>query len=97
MNKKILLNLLVPALVLLGLISGGVFWLQKNFYVEDYILMATLILGTAPLAWRIIKDLFRGHFGVDVIAITAIVASFALRQYLAGTVIVLMLSILSSS
>jgi cation transport ATPase len=38
------------------------------------------------------KDIFKGHFGIDLIAIVAIASSFFLGQYLAGTVILLMLS-----
>ena len=40
---------------------------------------------------KTLRELLRGHFGVDVIAVTAIAASFLLGQYLAGVVIVVMM------
>jgi cation transport ATPase len=39
-----------------------------------------------------IKDLLHGHWGVDVLAVMAIVSTVAVGEYLAALVIVLMLS-----
>ncbi|HVY67511.1 MAG TPA: heavy metal translocating P-type ATPase [Patescibacteria group bacterium] len=83
---------LIPALALAGLVIAGLCQMAGAEQTVSYVLLTALILGTIPLAWRIIKDLFSGHYGVDIIAIAAIVASFFLRQYLAGTVVLLMLS-----
>ena len=41
---------------------------------------------------RMIKDLLHGHWGVDVLAVMAIVSTVAVGEYLAALVIVLMLS-----
>ncbi len=92
MPKKLSSYLILPLIVLLGLILAGSFWLYGKFNIEDPILIVTLIIGTVPLIYRMLKDLMKGHFGVDVIAITTIIAAFFMQQYLAGTVIVLMLS-----
>ena len=54
--------------------------------------MVTLLVGTMPLLWKIFIDISRGHFGVDLVAIVAIITSFILGEYLAGNVILLMLS-----
>src|SRR5262249_9179182 len=40
----------------------------------------------------IVKDLLRGELGADALAAVSIVTSFLLHEYLAGTIIVLMLS-----
>jgi len=82
----------VPALVLLGLVIGGALHFLGYENIDHVAWMITLIIGTIPLIYRMLKDIFRGHFGVDLIAIVAIISAFILQQYLAGTVILLMLS-----
>ncbi len=82
----------IPFLILTGLIGSGVALLTESHTVMDNILFATLILGSLPLFWGMIRTVLRGHFGIDLIAIVAIVASILLHEYLAGTVILLMLS-----
>lgn len=51
-----------------------------------------LIAWTAPFAWRFGKDILKGHFGVDIIALVAIISSLLLGQYAAAAVILLMLT-----
>lgn len=90
-NRKILIYV-IPFLTLLGLILGLFSTFLGYQILGQLILKATLVLGTLPLLWRMAKDLYRGHFGIDLIAMLAIITSFILGQNLAGTVIVLMLS-----
>jgi heavy metal translocating P-type ATPase len=52
--------------------------------------MVALVLAGAPLAWRTLRGAFRGHFASDIVASLAIIAAVALRQPIAGLVIVLM-------
>ena len=85
-------NFLIPALTLTGLGVAGVLYISGMSQYDHRVLMVTLIAGMAPLLWRMVRDVTRGHFGIDIIAITALVTSFELGEYLAGTVIVLMLS-----
>ena len=49
-----------------------------------------LILAGAPLVWRTVRGMLRGHFASDVVATLAIVTAIILRQPVAGLVIVLM-------
>ncbi|MGA2173730.1 MAG: heavy metal translocating P-type ATPase [Verrucomicrobiota bacterium] len=56
------------------------------------ILLAALILGGAPLIGDLLKKAVKGEFGSDLLAGISIVVSVALGQYLAGTIVVLMLS-----
>jgi len=82
----------IPFISFVGLFTGLILhWVGHEQY-DDLVWKITLIIGTLPLLYRMIKDIARGHFGVDLIAIVAIITSFVLQQYLAGTVIVLMLS-----
>lgn len=92
MDKNKAAYYFIPLLTLLGLIVAGVLHFGGRENLADRILMVTLIVGTLPLIYRMLKDIFSGHFGVDLIAIIAIITSFILGEYLAGTVIVLMLS-----
>jgi heavy metal translocating P-type ATPase len=52
--------------------------------------LVVLIVAGAPLLWRTARGMLRGHFATDVVASLAIVAAIALRQPVAGLVIVLM-------
>lgn len=82
----------IPLLVLIGLVGAGMAHWQGNITLRQGILLFTLIVGSLPLLWQILNSMWHGHFGVDLIAIVAILASLAFGQYLAGTVILLMLS-----
>ncbi|MCX6753047.1 MAG: heavy metal translocating P-type ATPase [Candidatus Nomurabacteria bacterium] len=83
---------ILPSFAFLGLAIGFVFHLSNSNGLDNKIWMITLIIGTLPLIYKILKDIFCGHFGIDLIAIVAIVASFFMGQYLAGNIILLMLS-----
>lgn len=60
-------------------------------YIE-YPLYATLALGGVPLLYGLIKKLLALDFGSDLIAGISIVTSILLQEYLAGSLVVLMLS-----
>ncbi len=53
-----------------------------------------LAIGTTvcalPIVWDIIQSIRYGKYGVDILALTAVVASVLLRQYWAGIIIVIM-------
>jgi heavy metal translocating P-type ATPase len=55
-------------------------------------LLAALFTGGAYLVFGLLARLARGQFGSDLLAGISIVTSVFLRQYLAGTLVVLMLS-----
>ena len=55
-------------------------------------LLAVLVIGGAPLVLQLARNAVRGNFGSDLLAGISIVASLALGEYLAGAVILLMLS-----
>jgi heavy metal translocating P-type ATPase len=73
------------------LAAGGVDWvLTPNDQVHIWIWYAGLVSMGAPVAWRTVRGMLRGQFATDVVAMLAIVAAVALRQPLAGLVVVLM-------
>jgi len=55
-------------------------------------LIAVLILGGVPLLYQLSVKLIRGDFGADLLAGLSIVTAICLHEYLAGSLVVLMLS-----
>ncbi len=55
-------------------------------------LLATLVLGGLPLLVQLLRKLWKGEFGSDLLGGISIVASAFLGEYLAGSIIVLMLA-----
>ncbi|MFN7979689.1 MAG: heavy metal translocating P-type ATPase [Vicinamibacterales bacterium] len=55
-------------------------------------LLLVLVAGGAPLVWDLVRKALRGQFGADLLAALSIVTSVLLGEYLAGALVVLMLS-----
>ena len=55
-------------------------------------LLATLVIGGLPLLYDLLRKLLKGEFGSDLLGGISIVTSVLLGEYLAGSIIVLMLS-----
>ncbi len=69
-----------------------VLWLAGYGPLANWTLLAVVLLGGIPLLWETVQQFLHKEFGVDVIAILAIAGSVVLGQYLAGALVVLMLS-----
>ena len=80
------------SLALLAVIVGGVLYLLKYKTAANWILGTVSILATLPYIYSMYNDLRMGKFGIDILAVTSIVASVLLHQYWAGIIVVLMLS-----
>lgn len=59
---------------------------------RDLLLMAVMLIGGIPMLIDIAQDLLRGELGADALAMISIITSFLLKEYLAGAILVLMLS-----
>ncbi len=59
---------------------------------QDLPLLCALLFGGAPQVWTVARRLLIGRFDADVLAMVSIVTSLILHEYLAGTIIVLMLA-----
>ena len=55
-------------------------------------LLATLVIGGLPLLYDLLRKLLKREFGSDLLGGISIITSILLDQYLAGAIIVLMLS-----
>jgi len=60
--------------------------------LRDAPLLFCLVVGGGFLLWDLLAKLFRGQFGSDLLAGISIVTSVLLGEYLAGSLVVLMLS-----
>jgi heavy metal translocating P-type ATPase len=82
---------IVAVTVLVGLVVVGLL-LSDHATAGQWLASAFALIIALQTSIRMIKDLLRGHWGVDVLAVMAIVSTVAVGEYLAALVIVLMLS-----
>jgi P-type E1-E2 ATPase len=75
-----------------GVTVGAIFWVAGAHDGANVVWGVTTLVGAIPLLLDITRSLTRREFGVDWIALLAIIGCLGLDQYLAGAVIVLMLS-----
>ena len=68
------------------------FGLRTSDPTSNLPLLAAIILGGTPLLYDLLRKLLRREFGSDLLGGIAILTSVLLGEYLAGSIIVLMLS-----
>lgn len=54
------------------------------------IVTVTVVIGITAV--QMLRDIIRGHYGLDILALVAMIATLAVGEYLAALIIVLMLS-----
>jgi heavy metal translocating P-type ATPase len=89
---------LIAGLTLIALAVHLVLWLlldrdaESRWDWHDVPLLLSLFIGGLPLVWELLTRAWRLEFGADWLAGISIVTSVLLGEYLAGTIVVLMLS-----
>lgn len=78
--------------VVVAIIAAIVLRLLGLSKIAHGLLAVISILSALPLVWNMIKDLRDGTYGVDLLAITAIVTAVIMGEYWAGIIIVFMLT-----
>ncbi len=78
--------------VLSLLMGGGLLHLASVDELAHLTWAAANVIVLGPLVWSVLRALFAGRVGVDVIALLAIAGALATGEYLAGAVIALMLA-----
>ena len=68
------------------------FGLQTTAALSEIPLLVTLVVGGLPLLFDLLKKLVKREFGSDLLGGVSIITSVLLGEYLAGSIIVLMLS-----
>ena len=76
----------------LGLADPGGWFAGRSLTVAELPLIAMLIIGGGLLVADLLSKLLQGSFGSDLLAGVAIVTSLLLGEYVAGVLVVLMLS-----
>lgn len=78
--------------VIIGLTAGLVLWATGQttaLAVTAYLVLGIVIVVTAI---DMVRDLMRGHWGLDILAVIAMIATLAVQEYVAGLIIALMLT-----
>jgi heavy metal translocating P-type ATPase len=68
------------------------FALHTSPGISQIPLLAVFVFGGIPLVYELAKNLLRREFGSDLLAGISIITSVLLNEYLAGTIVVFMLS-----
>ena len=93
-SRQWIAALRIPIVALLFLVAGAVAWFaggsDKAF--ADKIWFAGLVITAAAPVWLTVRDMLRGKFAADVVAIIAIVGAALLQQPFPGLVVVVMLT-----
>jgi heavy metal translocating P-type ATPase len=79
-------------LIAIGWHLAARYWLHASAQAGNLPLLAVLVVGGAPFVVKLLYGAFKLQFGSDLLAGISIVVSLILGEYLAGTVILLMLS-----
>ncbi|MEU1552618.1 heavy metal translocating P-type ATPase [Streptomyces scabiei] len=83
---------LLLAVTTAALVVGGVAWLADAPDVADLCWAAGTVAAVVPSVVWILRALHQGHAGVDLIAVLALGGTLAVREYLAGALIAVMLA-----
>ncbi len=60
--------------------------------IANWPLWAVLAAGTLPLLWDIVKGVLKGDFGADVLAAIGLITAIVMQEYMAATLLVLMMA-----
>ena len=85
-------NYSIPIFALSGLLIGLIFYFLHHRDISEWIWLATLIIGGAPVVYQTIKGMFHGEFASDIVAMLAIITALIMQEAFAGAVVVLMQS-----
>lgn len=77
---------------LASLIAGLILSLLHLQTAAHWVLGSAAVISAFPILWDMVERLRSGTYGIDLLALTAIIASVWLHQYWTAIVIVLMLS-----
>ncbi|MDB5259119.1 MAG: cadA [Candidatus Taylorbacteria bacterium] len=84
--------ILIAAILFVGFVLYTVQPVSASMQLWFLLLPIVIIIGSLPLLFEIISSLSRGHFGVDIIALVAIIFSLSTGETIAGAIVLLMLS-----
>lgn len=80
------------SLATLTVLAGLALEFSKHPTAAHSLLAVVSLAAAMPLIWEMWQDLRSGRYGIDILAVTAVVTSVLLKQYWAAIVVVLMLT-----
>lgn len=80
------------AVTVIALVAGAAAWLADASALADLCWAVGTVAAMIPAAWWVIQGLRAGRFGVDVLAVISLGGALAVREYLAGALIGVMLA-----
>jgi heavy metal translocating P-type ATPase len=89
---RILKSHYLLSFVVLALVASLILYFNSYHTAADWILAIGSLAITIPLAWDMVNTLKSGAYGIDILAITAIISSVALGQDWTAIIIGLMLT-----
>jgi heavy metal translocating P-type ATPase len=89
-RRSTIIAVVAVVAILLHVLQRFVFHSGASVY--NLPLLATLVLGGVPLVYELLQKLLKRDFGSDLLGGMAIVTAVIMGEYLAGSIIVLMLS-----
>ncbi len=85
-------NTAIAIVISLALLAYAIFRLTEVALYLDKIILYITIFGSIPTLYNIILSTYRKQFGVDLIALLAIISTILIDEHIAGGIILLMLS-----
>ena len=83
----------IPAFATLGLLIGASFhWPLNQSAIGQWIWLASLVGGGAPIVYDTFRGILRKHLASDIVAMMAIIAAILLNDAIPGIIIVIMQS-----
>ncbi len=82
----------IPLFALFGLGFGLIFYFFDQQPMADWIWIATLVIGGAPIVYQTLRGMLKGEFASDIVAMLAILTAVLMKEAFAGAVVVLMQS-----
>lgn len=83
---------LITACSLTAVVAGLLLQSQGQLEAADIVWAPTMVAMLVPLTTSVVRSVRHGRIGVDAIALVAMVGALALGEFLAGSVIALMLA-----
>ncbi|MET7833669.1 heavy metal translocating P-type ATPase [Micromonospora sediminicola] len=80
------------ALLTVAVLAGVALWFAGAPGAARLVWAAVTVVALVPAVWTTLRQLWRRQFGVDVIAVLALLGALLVREYLAGAVIAVMVA-----
>ncbi|MET8651543.1 heavy metal translocating P-type ATPase [Nocardia aurea] len=78
--------------LLAALLISGLSVRPFNDDVADLLWLSAVVVAVVPATWWVVRDLRKGRYGADLLALIALVGSAVVGEYFAGALIALMVA-----